>query len=395
MKREVRVLSLAIIILLLSIFLTGCWDSKEVEDIAVVTATGFDKITVDGVDKWQVSACIMHRSKGEQGDLSATKDATSEIIIKGTGFTVEDAFMDFVGRIPLSAFYGHDNILIFGGRATEENIKELTEQCLRYPETRPQAYILVTKGEAFNVLQAESLVNSTISQEIKRLIEDKAKRSGIAYGVPFYEFTDWLLSSDRDVVLPQIKLFYPEKGEKTVRKSITVEGLGVFRGKKLAGWLDEDESKGYMFITQNISRAQIAIPVSKDGKMFTYWLTNSKSKIEVRMTGDKPSFLIKIETQGGVYENTGFELTPERIKVLEEAIGGKIQELTLQTITIAKEYDTDFLGLMEKMHRYYPSAWEKVAPNWRESFSKADVDVEVDAKIVSVGKLAKNLLIKQ
>jgi spore germination protein KC len=297
--------------------------------------------------------------------------------------------------MPLSAFYGHDNIFILGGKATKENIKELTELCLRYPETRPRAFILVTKGEAFSVLQAESLVNSTISQEIKRLVEDKAERSGIAYGVPFYEFTDWLLSSDRDVVLPQIKLFYPEKGEKTVQKSVIVEGFGVFRGEKLAGWLDEDESKGYMFITQKINRAQIAIPVSKDGKMFTYWLTNSKSKIEVRMTGDKPSFLIKIEAQGGVYENNGLELTPEGIKALEEVSGEKIQELTLQTITKAKEYDSDFLGIMEKLHRYNPGAWKKVAPNWRESFSKADVDVEVEAKIVSVGKLAKNLLIKQ
>lgn len=393
MKQQSKVLLWAIIFLILLNFISGCWDSNEAEDLAVISLMSFDLIKTDnGTDQWQVSARVMFPGgKEEQDSQSSSKGASSEILMKGTGITLQDAVINFMGRLPRKIFYEQGDVKIIGERVAKEKMKEYTEAALRFPEIRPHSFFLVTKGEAFKVLQAEPKVTLTLYQEIRRFAVKYAKLSGTSYGVTMTEFSEWILSQDRDAVLPQIKLLYPQEGEKTVPKSIIVEGLAIFRDGKLVGWLNKDETKGYLFLAQKINKAQIAIPVSKDEKNFTYWLTNSTSRIEATLTGDRPSILIKVNTLGMVSENDGIDLSPEQIKSLEGLASEKIQEFALETVNKAKDNDSDFLGLMQKMHRFNPRAWGEVASNWRERFREANVDVEVEAKIVSVGKMSQSL----
>lgn len=389
MKRRFMIMFLTTLLLCSSGITSGC-ATKEVEDLAVVTLWGWDRVTVNGSDKYQAWASLMRPPKK---DNQATGGTSSDILLTGTGTTVQNAIMDFMNRTPRSPFFGQVQAVIFGERLAREKALEVTENILRYPEERPGDYYFVTNGEASRLLQMDPAATSTLSKQIKKQAETTALNAGLSCGVTAREFDEWLLSPDRDAVLPEIEPVEPKKGE-TVPPSVIVQGFGVFRGAHLVGWLNADESRGYLLITKKLSNAQIPIYFTKDDKTLSYWLTGFKSKIEPQTVDGNLSFKIIIQTKGIVNENDNLDLTSEEVKPLEQIIAAKIRELPLKTIEKAKEYDSDFLGLMEKFHRYQPSAWSEIAPNWRESFLKANVEVEVDAKILGGGMVSKSFHVK-
>ena len=139
----------------------------------------------------------------------------------------------------------------------------------------------------------------------------------------------------------------------------------------------------------------MSIPVKKDDKLFSYFLGSSKSKIESVVTDDKISYRVTIKALGEVDDNAGIELDAEGIKEVESAINDQLQKLAMMAVDKSKEYGSDFLGFSEKLHRANLTYWEQIGPDWRDSFKEADVEIEVDAKVVRTGKIGKKLNIKR
>lgn len=394
MKKVYRSIAYSFLLLVLPL-ISGCWDSKEVEDLAITTLIAWDRITENDVDQWQVSARILDMSGKKDGEQSGQKGSASEILIKGTGLTVQEAFNDFTKRLPAMIFYQHNSALLIGERAAREDLSIIAENFTRFPGSRPRTSLLVTEGEAYQALQAKPELASTLSKEIKKLTEKTAQQIGISYGVTLIEFTKWIMRPDRDTVLSKIILNEKKEGEETVPESIILEGLGVTRKNKLVGWLNQEETLGYLLIAHKTSNSLIPISAMKDKTIFSYYLTGFNSSIKSKLVEGKPTFTIKIKAEGAIHENNGLSLDPEDLPALEEAVGKRLQEIALKTIAKAKEYDSDFLGLNVKLHRYHPSAWQEIASDWRERFQEADIEVEVEARIRNTGTTSKKLDIPQ
>ncbi len=379
----------------LILFATGCWSGREVQDLAIITSVGIDRISEDGIDQWQVSARMI-QSTITTGGGGAPSGSSQEVLMQGKGITIEDAVGDVAKRLPRQPFYAHASTAIVGEKAAREKTEDVLEVLTRFVEMRFRVNLLVARGDAFSILQTEPEMAKTNSKESKSMAADTAKLAGLSGSVNLSEFAQWLLSPDRDAVLPEIKVIRPqEKSEASVSKTQVVEGLGVFRGARLVGWLNRQETQGYLFLTQKLSGVEIRLPVTKGGRCFTYFIHKTKSRIEPQLTGDKLAYLIRIETAGAIIDSNGLDLTAETMPEVEADCAGSIRELALRTIRQAKEYNSDFLGCSEKLHRSEPAVWREIAPHWRESFRAADIEVEVTAKVLNTGKLGRKMELKQ
>jgi spore germination protein KC len=391
-KRRLCVLLLLFSTLFLSTFSSGCWSSREVENMAIVTSMGFDLVSENGEDEWQISQKMLS-PVGKKGSEQSPQKGGSEKLLIGKGATQQEAIIESVSRISRWPFWGHLSITVIGERAARQGIQPFADLAARYWETRPRMFVTVARGEALKVLEAEPEVETTLAKEARTLAEQKVQSTGNSYGVILSDFLAWLTSPDRDAVAAQIRLIPPQEGGKG--KSVLIEGLGVFRDDKLVGWLNKEETTGYLLIAQKITRGKTAIPVKVGEKVITYFVGISKSKIVPMVTGDKLSFRVTIKTQGEVAESNGIELSSEDIEKVEKSAGETIRGLAEKTIEKAKEYKSDFLGFTEKIHRSNLAEYQKLGEHWREAFSEADVEVVVDAKIIRSGKIGKKLKIKQ
>ena len=55
---------IGMLVMVLQVLCMGCWDQRDVNNLAIITVIGFDKITdLDGVEKWQISSFVMQPGK--------------------------------------------------------------------------------------------------------------------------------------------------------------------------------------------------------------------------------------------------------------------------------------------------------------------------------------------
>lgn len=393
MKKRCSALGVLVFVLWQSVLLTGCSDSKEVEKLAIVTILGIDYARENGSDVWTVSARILNPSAKGKGEEQSSGTGNQDKLLLGSGRTQQEAILDFSAHTSRLPIYGHDNVMIIGKEAAREKMSDVVENIMRFWQTRPRNFILVTKGKALQVLETRASVGNMLSGELNDLAEYKAAATGYSSGVTMSDFTAWLLSPDRDAVATLVNVVPSDLADSDPQN--LMEGLAVFRADKLVGWLNREETRGYLLITQRISRGEMSIPVEKDGKLFSYFLGSSKSKIEPQVNDGKISYLVTIETQGEIDDNAGVELGTEDLKAVESVIGDKLRELAMMAVDKAKEYDSDFLGFSEKLHRTNLPEWEDIKANWRDVFRDAEVEIAVDAKVIRTGKIGKKLDIKQ
>jgi len=388
--------------MVLQVFCTGCWDHRDINTLAIITVLGFDKITAEnGVDQWQVSAFVMEAGKagGETGGSAGGQEGRPEIIWKGKGLTISEAILDFIKRSPRFPFFSDAYSVIIGERAAKEELLVIVDYLNRLREQRPGAFVMVVKGEASKIFEAEPEASISVSRGLKDQAQNVAEATGIAKGVTLIDFTADLLSTDRDPVATQVRIIptVEKRGEELAGppKTILVEGLGIFRDAKLVGWLNADETIGYNLLTSKIQNGDIIIRVKKDGKWLVFLVEKSKPKIKARLIEDQLNIQVEIKVQGRVTENDGTNMTPSDIEAVEYAISEQIGAMVMHTIETVRGYESDCLGFSEELHHSSSKDWKKVKAHWRETFLEASVEVKVSTKVENTGRLGQQLQINK
>lgn len=398
MKLFIR--SCILIIFLLQVFCIGCWDQKNINSLAVITVLGFDRITdVDGLDKWQVSTFMMpagstHSTGSGSGSGGGGAGSKEETVWRGTGLTISEAILDITKRSPKVPFFADAYSVIIGERAAKEKLLEIIDYLNRLREQRPGSFVMVTKGNACSLFEAEPAASISVSRELKDLAQNTTD-SGIGRGVKVMDFTADLLSSDRDPVAPEVRLITPKekRGEELAgpSKALVVEGIGIFKDAKLVGWLNKEEAIGYSLITSKITRGDVIIRAKKNGKLFAYLIQKSKPSIKATVVEDKLNINLALKIKGTIAEDGGVSLAANEIEEVESTLSEQIGQMVRQSIDTVRGYESDCLGFSEELHRYNPKDWKKVKPHWRQTFLDANVDVQVNASVENTGRLGQRL----
>ncbi|MDR3540655.1 MAG: Ger(x)C family spore germination protein [Desulfosporosinus sp.] len=401
-QRKVRgFIGMSLLVIGLQMLCLGCWDQKDVSNLAIITVLGFDRITdQDGVDKWQVSSFVMQAGKAEtDGGGEGIQGAKPEIEWRGKGLTIPEAILDFTKRSPRFPFFADTYSVIIGERAAKEKLLEIVDYLDRLREYRPGSFIMIAQGDAAPLFETEPEASISVSRDLKELAQNTADSTGIARGVKLMDFTSNLLSTDRDPVAPEIRLIKPQekKGDELAgpAKAILVEGLGIFKDDKWVGWLNKEEAVGYDLLANKINKGDITIRAQKEGQWFTFLITKSKPTLKATLTEDKLNINVEIEIKGRIIEDNGVDLAPSQIDQVEHTLSEKIGDMAMHTIDIVRGYESDCLGFSEELHRYSPNDWKKIKSHWRETYLNANVNVQVNALIENTGRLGQRLEMKK
>lgn len=387
-----------LLLLLLMLPSAGCWDSMEIEDLAVISLLGFDWVQENGRDQWLVTGRISDpgASEGGGGKGNSSKGTPGERVIQGYGDTILEAMDHMTLHTSRTPFWGGVQATILGERAAQEKLKEFVDVKMRYREARPRTYVMVTPGLARDVLQAEPLLDQALAREIERMAEHRTHESGSSCRVTSADFVAALLSPDRDAVATQIRLVNPgdkAKGSKT--PGVVLEGMGFFRGDRLAGWLTREETLGYIFLTHRLAQGEINLPVERDGRGLTVRLLRSQPEITETCAGGQISYQVTIKAQGVLYEGGGLDLTEAEMDRITQAAEQVIEESAGKAVAKAQENGADFLGLSQDLHRWHPVVWQEIRPFWREKFQQAAVEVRAKLEILHSGRTGQKLEINK
>lgn len=378
---------------------SGCWSEKELNDLAIVTGMGIDKVN----NKFRVSIQVI---LPRQNTPNVSASAASITLFKAEGETILEALRKTTNTSPKRPFLSHLRVLFLGESLANRGIKDVFDFLSRNPRMRTDYYIAVAKGTS-----AEALLEVTTPMERISAINmfyglQISERTGaLSSTVTVNKLLPILASGDRSPVLPGIRIVGDGDIGKSVKNLDKTEpetrlnnaGLAVFKKDKLIGWLSENESIGYNYIINRVKSMVFHVGCPEGGNL-SLEVIRSKGKITSSIQEGKPRIRISVRSEMNVseVECTADISKPETIRGIEKLANEKVKGFMNGVIEkVREEYKVDIFGFGEAIHLQHPKYWKTVKKNWDELFLQVPVDIEVDMRIVQVGSTFNSFLKKE
>lgn len=385
-KYLVRILSLMMVSFLL-FSQTGCWNAREINELAFVLSIALDKADSGFKVTAQVAKPEQY-SKTPSGSASSTEKEKPFWIISGTGRTIFEAVRNMASISPRRIFWSHIKIIIIGEELAKSDIREILDFFSRNPELRFRTLVAVAPGKAADILEVVPTMEKDPSFNIEKIIE-KVNLTGKGYRVMLKDFLEDYLEPNLNPVASKIILTSEES-----KSVVKVEGASVFDDTRLVGWLDETETRGLLWIENKISGSVRVVDCPYDGLPVTLEISQGKTKVKSTIDNGTPFFTITANATGKLTEKacTTYFTDPVELHELEKALASSISDDIKATVAAAQRYDSDFLDFSGVLHREHMNEWDKISANWPQIFSKVKYSIQVEVKIPEVSLLAKPVI---
>lgn len=417
------------LLLLLSLTLAGCWNRREISDIKINTALGIDRITVEGKPRYLFSALSLRLTEtggAAAGGTSAVRPGGQGIVISAEGDTIYEALRNCSLRSSRQLFMSHTLVLVIGEETVAGGISEIIDFAARHKDLRKRTWVVVCEGLARDVLQAPSEIERLNAIEISKIEENNRPRIGRTVAADLFQVMYALIIPGREAAVANLKLFVPpetsspiRQGEKNAsaggstgasagsggsepappaqNKTFVLSGAAVFRGDRLAGRMNEEETQGMNFITGQVEGGIIPVAFGGEQKNCSFLFRGLKSDLRPVFAADGSiGFEVRLRARGELLEqnNAAVDISKEELKKLEELINREVERRCLLGVRRAQELNSDVLGFGDKVYRKNPKAWRELKDRWGEIFPTVQVTVKADFRVEHIGLLGKPIVIE-
>jgi spore germination protein KC len=362
------------IILILSLFINGCWNIVEINDAVIVTGLGVELADNGQID---VSAQLAKPVAPQQ----AVPGQPEVIVQTASGDSIMTAARRITLSLPRVPLWSHSDIQVIGEKLARQDMGLIMDALFRTRHVRHNLTLLIagnaTPGEIFG---AASPLVSFPARGMEKTISFQEEQLGIYVPITQREFFSDLVSPGVEPVAPRVII-----SEESGKKRLLIDGSAVFKGRKMIGLLNEKESRGYSWLRSNINKGGIIIvePPAESGGLVTFEVLSFKSKSRPVLQGDKIKMKLEIEAEITFYEENAMAdlLTAENQAKLEKLAADKIAEETRDCITKAQELNSDILGWGRTLARYQPELWNELQADWNDLFPSVDSEIQVKTQL--------------
>lgn len=385
--------AMALGLVFMCIFLTGCWDKVEIDRNAFVSVIGVD-VGKDIRNKKALEDVKPGEPFGER-DLkrlnvtfafpdiskytSQNPEISSDKFVKTPAYSMEDALSNAVSKSSRTLNLGHSELLLLSDELLQypEQIKEIADFLSRSPLVNRTMYVVMTEGNVEEFFNFNIEMEKTLGTYLTGLMES-SKRNASILPVNLNEFLI-LLGDNGNAIIPAIKID-KDKNE------MLIDGIAIIKGYKHVGILSpQDTTVVEMLRGKLISGKKV---IYKDKVPIDFEIDNLERKIKVTEDNGKLLFKINIDIEGRIKEykvdrELFYDDTIEEIeKYFSNSLSEEGQKIARR---VQREYGVDIFGFREQITKFMPSTWEKVKGDWEKAFKDAEIDVNVDVKARRIG----------
>lgn len=367
--------------------LTGCFNYRELNDLAIVSGVSVSKVD----DKYKLTVEVLNPKN--QQDISGTIEPDF-IIYTAEDTSIQKIFRKMIKESPKKMYVAHMDIMIIDESVCKDDIKYILDFFSRDPEMRDEFYVLVGKSD--DVLNITTPLENISSNNILRSLEANSNYLGTTNLVTYNDFVDMFLNDNIEIALPSVYVVGNKKNGEDISNmestdndaSSILSDIAVFKKNKLLGYLNETESIAYNFVMDNINGTLIRNDY--ENKQFVInEVINSKSNVLVDV--DKNKVKIEIKGKAAISEvNYDCDLYDSKtIKKIEKDLNNKIESLIKDNVNnIIKKYDSDIFGFADMYYKKDPKKFKKMKDKWYEDYFKnIDIEVKSDVNIFEKGNL--------
>ncbi|MDC3415868.1 Ger(x)C family spore germination protein [Aquibacillus salsiterrae] len=386
-------LVLILFFLVLLPVLSGCWDKKELNELAILTGLAIDQAE----EGYRVTAQILNPAE-IAGEAQTNRVAVSTY--EATGDSLFEAIRKITDSSPRKLYLAHLRIVVLGKQLAEQGIEDTLDFLSRDHEVRTDFFLLVSEEkDASSILKVLTPIDKIPTNKLYQSIESSQKNWAPTLGVKLDQLISTLISEGNNPVLTGVYIEGDtefggslQNVERIPSPSLLkLQNLAAFKGDKLVGWLTESESKAYNYLTDNVTNT-VAVQSCTGGNV-TIEINNSATDIKVVEENGQPKVKVTLTSEAAIGEvQCENQFLDERtINELEASFAKKKEKMSLDTIETAKKWQTDIFGFGEKIYQQKPKLWQRVKENWdEEGFVNLEVDVKAEFNIKRTGTIGES-----
>ncbi|MCC3373964.1 Ger(x)C family spore germination protein [Cohnella sp. REN36] len=372
--------------LFVCLMLAGCWDRREMDEIALVMASGTD-MTDDGQVELTLQIAL---PIGMPGMLqSSGKGKNPFMTVSEKGANVHELIGQLQERLSRKIFFGHRAVVIIGESFARHGIDQVLDSLLRFPESRYNSYILTTHG-----VSAKELLQAPYQMEVIPAIGMKTLQTG-GYGtaVKIDEFLDAVSTHEIQPFTGAIRSSMKE-GE----TGFQIDQTAVYRNNKLVGYLSGEHLKAFKMMDGQARGQKLTVRLEPEkpftkGTLTVEFLHFQK---KIRTFTDQGRLRTEVAVHAAVRavsNDTTLDLSkpPDHDRaerVLLRELNDQIVGLIAQT---QKDFKSDVIGFARELHVQHPEAWKKLKKGaWLQAYPQMDVRVNTDLNLERIGRTNKS-----
>ncbi len=380
-NRQQGKISLVILLSIISVFIVGCWDSRELSTLSLIAGLGFDldpatkraTLTYQSIVPSQVKPSPS--MGGREGKQTGSGGLQSIQLDHDTGlspYEVLNRYTQHGSRIP---FYQHTQVIVIGKAAAEHGLYPFLDTVIRNPAGRPNILLAISDNKASDILAVEDGMENIQAVGMANIIKLSARFSKYP-AVTCLDFTSRFIGKTTAPVAPIMGVFEETGPEGKRQKKIRINGTAVFKGDKMIGKLNEQESSGLLWVINQIEKGFVIIPEA------SLEIIGSKTKIIPELTGGKIKITVEIEEEANLIQyNNARNITPDLIHQLEKAQAREIESQAKAVIKKSMALNADIFDFGGAVHRKYKKEWKKMEPRWDDIYPTIEVSVKVKTRL--------------
>lgn len=358
--------------LLCVLLLAGCWDKIEIEDRLFVLSIGVD--STEEVKRYVseeeyilsfVSPVVDQIKEGPGPTFRTYKSVDKSVIMSLT---------QLLERFSKKQFFGHARNIFFGEdiMKNEKLLKEILDGLSRYHELHNSMYAYIVPGRAEEVFKVKPMYDKLLMTYIAGITENSDYTSRIL-NISLSDMIIMLENQKGGLVIPKL---VPEKEE------VRISGAGVLKDYKLIGYLDDQETEVYNWLTNKVKGGSIEVEHNDISTVFRHFTFNRK--IELSKVEEGNIYLnYRMETEGSIEEYMmGKEILDNALlKEISNEVEEKIESESEKLIKkFQQEFEIDLVGARDYLRKYQPKLYKTIENDYEKFFTDGIV-VEVTANV--------------
>lgn len=409
LNRLIRFAGVAMFVALL-LFSAGCYGSKETDDLAYVLVIGVDK-AAGGKNKvtYQI-ALPPGKSSGGKDKKGGEKVPwiLSTILTPSTAET-RMLLNSTISRYPSVT---HMHAYVFSEEMAREGLNPRVSYIVRSREFRESMFLIVVPGSAEEYIKQNK---PTLEDQIHKFYEKS--RASEKYGsyyqlAQFHDFYTRLKNfsgspyTAYSAINPMTGKDNPagsktpeQKGDPYLPGGVPRDGtanpvdflgLAVFRGDKMVGVLNSEETRAVAILQGKFTSGYIGVvdplQTRKDAINVNIRF-DPKPQITADLNGGAPIFHVKLKIEGeiiGITSSTNYE-APDYRELLEAQIANLFNGQLMNMIKHTQELGTDPVGFSLYLRPQFRNTDEMEQADMTALYQAADFRVTITAKMRRTG----------
>lgn len=383
MKATFRVLA-AGLVLALALSASGCWDSRELNTLFIVTGLAVDVGEQPGQAHFTVQIAKIAPSANASG--GGGNSGNPAILLSTDADTQLNALSNFNRMSSRELYLHHNQVIAFSADLAAQGLEPYIDFLLRDHESREEVPLVVTEGKAADVLSVVPDQDRMLGPFLARLLADMREISRY-YTIRVFDFASLLFDGTASAVMPIVQII-----DQNGKAKIEMSGMAVFKGGKMVGRLSLAEAQGFIWAMGGIKKGTISVTTEK-GIADMYILDISTRRTMTAAPDGALAAHLQVTANLVLGEALGFE--GMSIVELLSYLTGETQKTLcshiIDCVGRARAMDADIYRFGETLHRQLPEVWHSLSARWNQTFREMEVRVEAQVRIRETEQIVQSL----